>query len=314
MILTLNIYIVFDMANYRYQLPSMSVLSAFECAGRLNSFSRAAEELGSSQPAISRHIASLENALGVKLFTRNRGRVSLTSTGQKLYHSVVVGLEEVALTIRDIQSQRRGISIACSHSISHLWLMPRYDRLQEALGEDVEIVTITSEYEYHSRLQEEGVDLNLTFAGEAVRRMDKTLLFKEEIFPVCSPAFAERHRSVITDKGVSALEVLPLLRLGQRNYGWATWETWFEKNGLNLPDMKSGRRFGNYVYMLEAACNGNGVALGWKELVDDYLSQERLIDLPGARLTTGGGLYLVVNPLSRSRSLVEQAAGLLKSI
>ncbi len=302
------------MVNYRYQLPSMSTLSAFECAGRHGSFSRAAEELRSSQPAISRHIATLENSLGVTLFSRERGRVSLTPAGQRLYHSIVSGLGEVATAINDIQSQRRTVSIACSHSISHLWLMPRYDRLQEALGMDVEILTVTSEYEYHSRLQEEGVDLNLTFAGEAIKGLDKTLLFEEEIFPVCAPSFAGAYATILSEKGKSALETLPLLSLGQRNYGWATWETWFSRNNLSMPEEKGARRFGNYVYMLEAACNGTGVAIGWADLVDDYLAKGRLIELFDERLRTGGGLYLVINPLSSNRELVKRAADFLRSV
>ncbi len=294
--------------NYRYQLPSLSALSAFECAGRHANFSRAAEELRTSQPAVSRHIAALEYFLDTKLFDRSRGRTTLTPDGQRLYHSVMTGLEEIATAVREIRAQPDTISIACSHSISHLWLMPRYDRLQQSLGDDVEIVTVTSEYEHHPRLQEEGVDLSLTFAGENARGMEKTVLFKEEIFPVCAPDFANKHANLIAERGATAIETLPLLNLGQRNYGWATWEAWFSLNGLVLPDLEGGRRFGNYVYLLEAACNGAGVALGWTELVDDYLTQGRLVPLPGERLSTGGALYLLVNPVSRNRVLADRAA------
>lgn len=308
------LYIIFDMANYRYQLPSMSTLSAFECAGRHGNFSRAAVELNSSQPAISRHIAGLEQTLGIKLFDRKWGRVTLTPDGQRFYHAVVSGMEEIAVAARDIRIQPQTISIACSHAISHLWLMPRYDQLQEHLGEKVEIVTVTSEYEYHPRLQEEGIDINLTFAETNVRNMDKTVLFEEEIFPVCAPAFARDNEVLIAEKGAAALAELPLLYLGQRNYGWATWDTWFENHGIEAPESDAVRRFGNYVYLLEAACNDGGIALGWSGLVESYLTQGRLVQIPTERLSTGGKLYLVVNPLGRNPSLAADAAACLSAL
>lgn len=291
----------------------MSALSAFECVGRLNSFSKAAEELSSSQPAVSRHIAALEDSLDIKLFNRNRGRVALTLDGQRLYHSVVSGLDDISTAIHGIKVQPQTISIACSHSISHLWLMPRYDRLQEDLGDDVEIITITSEYDYHPRLHEEGIDMTLTFDETNTRGLDATVLFDEEIFPVCSPTFAAQNAELLTIKGEAAIAELPLLDLRQRNYGWATWESWFSGSGLRFTDNDGRRRFGNYVYMLEAACNGLGVALGWTELVDDYLAQERLVTLPGDRLQTGGRFYLLVNTASRNRGLAERAVESLRT-
>ncbi len=286
----------------------MSMLSAFECAGRLGNFSRAATELNSSQPAVSRHIASLEDSLGIKLFDRKRGRATLTPDGQRLYHSVVSGLAEISGTVREIRAQPRTVSIACSHAISHLWLMPRYDQLQACLGDEVEVVTVTSEYEYHPRLQEEGIDINLSFAETNVRAMEKTTLFEEEIFPVCTPEFADQNAALFADKGAAALAEVPLLHLGQRNYGWATWETWFNRHGLGPPDTDGVRRFGNYVYLLEAACNSAGVALGWAGLVDSYLEQGRLVPISEERIRTGGRLYLVINPLSRNQELAERAA------
>lgn len=304
-------YIIFDMSNYRYQLPSMSVLSAFECAARHNSFSRAAEELHTSQPAVSRHVAGLEAFLGVKLFNRSRGRVTLTTEGQRLYHSVVSGLEEMAAAVRDIRVQRKSISIACTYSVSHLWLMPRHDRLQAALGEDVEIVTVSSEYEYHERLQEEGIDICLTFAGDSINANDKRLVFSEEIFTVCSPQFAREHKSVLSEQGDAAVASLPLLDLGQKNYGWATWETWFQSKNLASPDAENMRRFGNYVYLLEAASNGQGVAIGWAGMVDEYVKQGRLISLQDEPTKTGGGCYVLVNPMSQNRNVAEQAVACL---
>ena len=302
------------MINFRFQLPSLSVLTAFECAARHGNFSRAAVELNSSQPAISRHIASMEGSLGVKVFIRNRGRVALTPDGNRLYHAASSGLEEIAAAVRDIQSSPKRVSIGCSHAVSHLWLMPRYGQVQAHIGNDVEIVTVTSEYEYQGRWQEDGIDINLTFSDEGSKDGERFLLFPEQVFPVCSPTFVEKNAELISRRGIEATAELPLLHLGQRNYGWATWDKWFEGVGLNPRGDDGLPKFANYVYLLEAACNNAGIALGWSGLVDSYLAQNRLITLSHPSLTTTGGLYLSINRTGRNRVLAEQTATCLTAL
>lgn len=70
----------------------MSALAAFEAAARYGNFSRAARELGTSQSAISRHIAILEKQLSARLFDRSRTGVSLTAAGHCFHKAVLVGL------------------------------------------------------------------------------------------------------------------------------------------------------------------------------------------------------------------------------
>jgi len=302
-------YIDFDMTNYRYRMPSTASLYAFECVARYGSFSRAAEELRTSQPAVSRHVAGLEATLGAQLIKRGRSRATLTPEGQTLYHATVRGLDEIVSAVEAIRRPRRAVSIACTYSIAHLWLMPRHEALQSVLGDDVEIVTQSSEYEYHDRLREEGIDICLTFALPASRSADALQIFAESVLPVCSPAFARRHEGILRDQGAAALVSLPLLNLGQPNHGWMTWEDWSARQGLTEPDLTTARRFGNYVYLLEAACDGAGVALAWRGLSDEYLRQGRLVPLSESiQWTDGdGGFYIVKNPVSRHRDVIDQA-------
>lgn len=302
------------MVNYRTGVPSLSAMSAFECVARHGNFSRAATELNSSQPVVSRHVAGLESSLGTKLFVRARGGVSLTQDGSRLYRSVVAGLDEIVSAVQDIRVQAKRVSIGCSHAVSHLWLMSRYDRLQESVGYDVELVTVTAEYEYQPRLQEDGIDINLMFSDGPDKGGDKYLLFPEEVFPVCSPEFFEREGDRLARAGLAALCELPLLHLGQRNYGWVTWDSWFAAQGMECPPADELPRFGNYVYLLEAASNGAGVALGWSGLVDGYLSQGRLVALTDAHISTNGGLYLSINPSGRNTDLARKAAACLASL
>ena len=108
------LHIIFDMSR-RYRLPSVSALTAFEAAARRASFSRAAEELATSQSAISRHVAELEARLGTKLFERRHNRLRLTSAGALYARAVATSLEDVGRrrTRPDLVGGRR----ACDHRL-----------------------------------------------------------------------------------------------------------------------------------------------------------------------------------------------------
>ena len=83
----------------------------FLTVGRVRSITRAAEELFTSQPAITRTIKNLENELGTKLFIRSKRGVELTREGQILYEHV-----EMAFTM--LEKGEREIASATSLSIS----------------------------------------------------------------------------------------------------------------------------------------------------------------------------------------------------
>src|SRR3546814_17740648 len=70
------------------KLPPLAAIRAFESAGRLENFSRAAEELGMTQAAVSYQIRQLEDRLGRALFVREKGRVRLSETGQRLLPAI----------------------------------------------------------------------------------------------------------------------------------------------------------------------------------------------------------------------------------
>ncbi len=69
-------------------LPSLNAIRVFEATARLGSLKAAAAELGLSPSAVSRHIASLEDTLGARLFTRGTRGVTLTGRGESYSHRV----------------------------------------------------------------------------------------------------------------------------------------------------------------------------------------------------------------------------------
>jgi len=299
------------MADYRFKLPSLSALSAFESAARHCNFSRAADELRTSQPAVSRHVSGLEGMLGAALFERERNRVSLTPDGQRLYHAVVAGFQEIGRAIDEIaqRPQRQTLTIACSYDVAHLWLMPRHDGLQDLLGAGTDIRIVASEYEHQALIQDRDTDISLTYLNPLPDGLESVHLFDEEVFPLCAPGFAERYG---TEIAAGDLARLPLLHLSKRNFGWASWETWFGARGKEVPQDLNQRRFSSYVYLLEAASEGVGLALGWAGLVERYLDQGRLVRIAADSLRTGGGFRAVINRRPGAGDVVEDAVAYLQ--
>lgn len=89
-------------------------LRYFKRVADAGSVSRAAAALSVAQPAVSRQIAALEEALGTPLFFRNGRGVKLTEAGQQLYAHVSEILEHVRLAeqeVRDTVGVARGIIV-----------------------------------------------------------------------------------------------------------------------------------------------------------------------------------------------------------
>lgn len=289
------------MANPRFRLPSLSALSAFESAARHCNFSRAAEELRTSQPAVSRHISGIEADLATQLFDRQRNRVTLTADGRRLYHAVVAGFQEIAGAVEELRRhpRRKLLTIACSYDVAHLWLMPRHDGLQKLVGTETEIRVVASEYEHQAVVQDDTIDIALSYLNPLPDGIEAVQLFDEEVFPVCAPETA------------GAAAQAPLLHLSKRNFGWARWEDWFAQENLSVPVHEGDRRFSSYVYLLEAAADGAGLALGWAGLVERYLEQGRLVRPAAGSLKTGGGFRAILKRRAATAHVIDDAVAYL---
>jgi LysR family glycine cleavage system transcriptional activator len=134
------------MYSQRQLIPILNALPVFEEAARLESFTRAGEHLGMSQPSVSRFISNLENHLEVQLFERSHNRLRLTVNGLKLYQATASGLDEIRQACSDLRSSAdtRILTIECTHGFAHMWLLPRIHAL-EALLPGWKLRTISSE-------------------------------------------------------------------------------------------------------------------------------------------------------------------------
>jgi len=282
----------------KYRIPSIGALVAFESAARLLNFSQAAKELHVAQSAVSRYISELEKRLEVRLFVRpeaSRKGMTLSHQGEQFYRYVESALNNLQTGINLVQSTAANdeLVIACTHEISHLYLMPRYDMLQTTIGENIRIRLVTSDYESMSKSSDARIDIMFAYNNpyREHNRERYATIYKEGIKPVCSPDYLETHDKTLSLPPNYWGEVT-FLRMAKFDPGWASWEDWFAtiepiEFTPNYVD------FDNYVYLLEAAATGRGVALGWRGLIERYIDSSTLVAITDDFVNLDRKLYAI---------------------
>ena len=300
--------------NTRGRLPSTSELIAFQCAARLGNVTRAARELQTSPSAVSRYIAGLERRLSVRLFERSSKGVQLTEPGRRYQEAVAAALNSLKIGGAEAAelSAGPGVVIACSHDSSHLVIMPRYAALEKLLGSEARVRLLTYQRHAHELDPVHVADIVLSWRPSDAVAADRVVAIREEVQPVCSPAYADAHRQILgsaADWG--RLRLLDLKRL---NMGWTTWQDWFAKAGHPATPPRF-EDYDTYTQILEAAAAGRGVALGWKYCIEGYFDRGVLVPLSGEYVRFGGCYVATLtakgrqNPLARrSLSFFERLA------
>lgn len=271
------------------QLPPLEPLVAFESAARHLSFTTAARELNLSQAAVSQQIRNLERALGIDLFTRSHRAIQLTPQGAIYRNAISAALKQVASATIEMRSPPvdARLTVAVDQSIASMWLIPRLPDFQQSHPE-LSVRLIASDIEQDC-LHEE-VDIAIIHGNGSWANRESALLFPEEVFAVCSPAYLKDNPKA------SAVESLPeetLLSLENSHWDWMDWRSWLSSNGVHLPVQHRGLQINNYPLLIEAAKNGQGIALGWRFLIDEYIQNNSLIMLGDASVKTRYGYYLV---------------------
>ena len=263
-------------------LPPLNALRAFEAAARLGSVSRAAAELHVTHGAVSRHVRSLEDALGRPLFVREGRGLALTADGVRLRDVAGDAFSTLQSGWAALQRERHpsAFVLGCPGSLLARWVIPRLAPL----------ATDLPQLKLHLSAQESGFDAALTgldaalLLGEAPwpAGWDVHTLAPERIGPVLSPRYAQAAR--LQDAPASALAGEAVLHTTSRPQAWPRW---FAAQGLDAGTLQTGATFDHLTYLLEAAVAGLGVAIAPQELVQADLDSGRLL-APWGFVDTGG--------------------------
>lgn len=273
-----------------HRLPPLQSLVYFESAARNFSFTGAARELGTTQPAVSQRITQLEQDLGTPLFERQHRGVALTPNGQQLLSIVAESLRNIGAEaeIIRLKSIRNHMHIATDMGFATYWLLPRLDALHRLLpGQEIQISTSPEEF----RSREQPADIAILFGDGQWSGCQAEQLFPELVVPVCSPAYARTHGLPADSQAHARHRLLGLPdSVPQR---WMDWKEWFTLQGAKEENQGKAIVFNAYSLLIQATLQGQGIALGWFPLVNDLLERGELLCTQVKRISTNRGYYLV---------------------
>lgn len=241
-------------------IPPLPALRALEAVARTGSLSRAAEALHVTHGAISHQLKGLEASLEVKLVERMGGGIRLTDEGQRLASRVTLALSELTEAMRELTERRnpRAFRVTVMPSFAARWLLPRIGRFVAA-HRDIDLdVRATSSLVDFAR---EDVDVGIRYGGGNYPGLIGEHLMDDAYFVACSPRIEGG-----VPKRPSDLRRYTLLR-SEDEY----WVPWFNAVGLDWPEPARGPKYEDASHLMQAAVEGQGIALVRSSLIGNDL-------------------------------------------
>jgi LysR family glycine cleavage system transcriptional activator len=270
----------------------LSAIRAFEAAARHQSFTRAAEELGMTQAAVSYQIKMLEDRVGVPLFARLPRQVALTEAGRQLAPSVAEAFELLHAAFEGVgQNLDSVLTMSVLPTIASHWLVPRLGRFQAAHPHLA--VEVDASHDVVD-LTRDAVDLGIRSGRGDWPGLEAHFLLPSHFTPVCSPALLH---------GREIVAPADLLRLPLIGPGDAWWVQWFAAAGLPGMDLSGQRGPTLHTQQFEgmAAMAGQGVALVNPYFFAADITAGRLVQVFDLVLEAQRSYWLVY-PNARRRS------------
>jgi DNA-binding transcriptional LysR family regulator len=289
------------MLNIERHLGPAHNLVVFEAAARHLSFSRAAEELSVTQPAVSQALRRLEAAIGARLFLRGHRRIALTQAGERLYLDVSDAYARILATARQIgRAAGSGqVTLLVSTAFATWWMVPHLQEFHARNpGIDLRLETVTRDVEIAS----EATTLAVRRGNGQWPGYHAALIAPERLRAVASPALLARLPA-LTDLSVLAGQLLVHLEEPYRHR--PTWAAFFAHFGVTFHDRQDGLRLNDYALVLQAAMAGEGIVLGWEHICRLLLAQGLIAPVGPWTWDTGAGFYLV---WSAGEALSDRAA------
>jgi LysR family glycine cleavage system transcriptional activator len=276
------------------RLPPLNALRSFEAAARRESFTRAAEELCVTQGAVSQRVKTLEAELGFKLFNREHQRLKTTLAGRDYLMVIREALDSIAAgTERLRQRQSSGVlAVSTSPDFAAKWLVHRLDRFSAAHpGLDLRV----SATMHHADFAREDIDVAVRHGDGNWPGLDVTRLCPEEIFAICSPKLLTGRNHL---KQPSDVLKWPLLRLDDQR---TAWERWLTLAGVAAPETLRGPVLDRASLIIDAAIDGQGIALARTTLAAWDLINRRIVS-PFAVSWRPTNTYWIVCPRATAKA------------
>lgn len=271
------------------QVPRLQRLAIFEAVARLGTFTAAGNELGISQPAVSKQVAQLEDHLHLMLFDRSGGRPRLTDDGSRLHQAISTSFAELEMVIADLRRGLDVLTIALQPAVAENWFAPHLDEINEAVAPaEVHVVM----YERNRELQSISHNVSIRFGKGQIPHMRTMKLADEIAVPAASRAYSEAH-GLTPSSTVEDLLECNLLEFDQTGRNWANWAGYFESLNVDWSIPEQQIVYRAHASVIAQALAGRGVVLTWRKIRDDLFNQELLVECGPTLVVPEMGQYLV---------------------
>lgn len=285
-------------------LPPLKSLPVFEAVARLNSFSRAAEQLNVSQSAVSHQIKQLEQFLGEPLFHRHGRSLSLTAEGETYLEAVTSALLQIERATGQLLGETTSkVRLALFSSFGVRWLVPRLPVLHRDYPElELSLEMTGDQPDLTERVGDAFITIRTDMSG-----FSYDLLYQERLFPVCSRDYWHRlcrREGLNPDTDTLPLDTLlqyPLLSTHSIFYRPAgDWDTWLAAKGRSLPAGVRLQHFSHMLLALEAARYHQGITLTNDYMMSNPADAADFVRLPCHELITGDSFHFAFKTSRRT--------------
>jgi LysR family transcriptional regulator, glycine cleavage system transcriptional activator len=264
------------------RLPPLNAVRAFDAVARLGSVRAAAEELAVTPAAVSQQLRVLEAHLGIALTQRHGRGLVLTDPGRTWHGEIARHLRAIALAAERVRPGRRVVQVTVVQSFGSRWLMPR---LSSFTAREPEIEVRIDASPVVADFTRDPFDLAIREGRGVYPDTESVRLFPLEFVPVASPAVA---RQLKRRNGTVDWARVRLLHEVSYDY----WPDWIATAGVADVDVARGLFFSHTMLALDAASEGQGVALAPLCLADRELARGALTIVDPRPFAPGTGIYL----------------------
>lgn len=264
------------------RLPPLNAVRAFDAVARLGSVRAAAEELAVTPAAVSQQLRVLEAHLGLALVQRQGRGLALTDPGRTWHGEIARHLRAIALAAERVRPGRRVVQVTVVQSFGSRWLMPRLTKFTErepAIEVRIDASPVLAD------LARDPFDLAIREGRGVYPEAEAVRLFALEFVPVATPATLRklRRRDGRIDWSRARL-------LHEVSYDY--WPDWVAMAGVADVDVARGLFFSHTMLALDAACEGQGVALAPLPLAERELARGTLVIVDPRAYAPGTGIWL----------------------
>ncbi|WP_237881191.1 transcriptional regulator GcvA [Pseudomonas sp. PGPR40] len=273
----------------------LNALRAFEASARHQSFSAGAEELNVTPAAVGQLVRTLEHWLGTPLFhrgTSGKARLVATDAAERALPDIRAGFERLTLGVERMRegSPNGVLTVTVSPAFAAKWLLPRIERFHAAWPDtDVRLDTQLKAVDFLIQR----IDIGVRYGAGQWPGLIAEKLMDEDIFPVCSPQLKNTPDCLNTLAELANQTLIHDLSMDS-SAGFTTWDTWLSRAAMKNVSTLRGMKINNSAAVLQAAIDGQGIALARSVMARDDLAAGRLIRLfPDIQVVSPLAYYVV---------------------